>query len=110
MFEVDNTVKVKELVVDPGQRLSMQKHNYRAEHWFISEGEATVYTLDVSTDVELLGKYSKFESLHITNKQWHQLCNESLLPLKVVEIQYGDNCVEDDIERVGVVANYGEQK
>ena len=110
LFEVDNTVKVKELVVDPGQRLSMQKHNYRAEHWFISEGEATVYTLDVSTDVELLGKYSKFESLHITNKQWHQLCNESLLPLKVVEIQYGDNCVEDDIERVGVVANYGEQK
>jgi cytidyltransferase-like protein len=110
LFEVDNTVKVKELVVDPGQRLSMQKHNYRAEHWFISEGEATVYTLDVSTAVELLGKYSKFESLHITNKQWHQLCNESLLPLKVVEIQYGDNCVEDDIERVGVVANYGEQK
>jgi mannose-6-phosphate isomerase-like protein (cupin superfamily) len=110
LFEVENTVKVKELVVDPGQRLSMQRHDHRAEHWFVSEGEATVYTLNVSTDTELLGKYSKFESLHINNKEWHQLCNESKLPLKVVEIQYGDNCVEDDIQRVGVNTNYGEQE
>ena len=110
LFEVGNTVKVKELVVDPGQRLSMQRHDHRAEHWFVSEGEATVYTLNVSTDAELLGKYSKFESLHINNKEWHQLCNESKLPLKVVEIQYGDNCVEDDIQRVGVNTNYGEQE
>ena len=109
LFEVGSEVKVKELTVNPGQRLSMQRHKDRAEHWFVSEGEATVYTLDSSTDLDLRGKYNKFESLHILNKEWHQLCNESDYPLKVVEIQYGDNCIEDDIERVGVSSDYGEQ-
>lgn len=108
LFEVGSEVKVKELTVDPGQRLSMQRHKDRAELWFVSEGEATVYTVNKSTDAELNGKYSKFESLKIQNKEWHQLCNESDAPLKVVEIQYGENCVEDDIERVGVSADYGE--
>ena len=86
----------------------MQRHKERAEHWFVSEGEASVYTLNVSTDAELRGKYNKFQSLHIGTNEWHQLCNETSEPLKVVEIQYGSNCIEDDIERVGVSANYGE--
>lgn len=108
LFEVGSEVKVKELTVNPGQRLSMQKHKDRAELWFVSEGEATVYTLDSSTDLDLHGKYNKFESLKILNNEWHQLCNESDKPLKVVEIQFGDNCVEDDIQRVGVSPGYGE--
>lgn len=100
LFEVGNEVKVKELTVVPGKSLSMQRHKERAEHWFISEGEASVYTLNVSTDMELKGKYNKFQSLHIRTNEWHQLCNESDKPLKVVEIQYGSNCIEEDIERV----------
>jgi len=108
LFEVGEEVKVKELTVNPGQRLSMQRHKNRAELWFVSEGEATVYTLDRSTDLDLHGKYSKFQSLKIDNKEWHQLCNESDQPVKVVEIQYGEQCIEDDIERVGVLPGYGE--
>ena len=77
----------------------MQRHKHRAEHWFVSEGEASVYTLDSSTDMELLGKYTTHQSLHIAEKQWHMLANETDKPLKVVEIQYGANCVEEDIER-----------
>ena len=92
-------VKVKELTVEPGKCLSMQRHQDRAEHWFVSEGTATVYTIDVGTDVDLLGVYQKFDSLHISKTKWHQLCNETDKPLKIVEIQYGDNCVEEDIER-----------
>lgn len=92
-------VKVKELTVEPGKSLSMQKHKKRAEHWFVSEGEATVYTLDSSTDIELLGTYSVHESLHIPKGSWHMLANETNNPLKIVEIQYGENCVEEDIER-----------
>jgi hypothetical protein len=92
-------VKVKELTVDPGKCLSMQKHKDRAEHWFVAEGTATVYTLDVSTDVELCGTLTKFQSLHIGKQEWHQLCNETDAPLKIIEIQYGDNCIEDDIIR-----------
>lgn len=92
-------VKVKELTVDPGQCLSMQKHAQRAEHWFIVSGTAEVYTINRKSDFELLGIYKKHQSLHIKRNEWHQLCNPFNEPLKIVEIQYGENCVEDDIER-----------
>lgn len=93
-------VKVKELTVEPGKRLSMQRHEDRSEHWFVSEGTAHVYTLNVSSDAELKGIYNKHDSLHIPVTEWHQLANESNKPLKIVEIQYGTNCVEEDIERL----------
>jgi cytidyltransferase-like protein len=99
LHEVGDHTKVKELTVEPGQRLSMQRHQHRAEHWFVAEGTATVYTINKSTDSELQGVYHKHQSLHISNTQWHQLCNESTEPLKVVEIQYGAQCAEEDIER-----------
>lgn len=99
LHEQSKDVKVKELTVEPGKCLSMQRHRDRGEHWFVSEGTATVYTLNRSTDVELIGTFNKFENLHIGKTEWHQLCNETESPLKIVEIQYGDNCIEDDIER-----------
>ena len=99
LHEQDKEVKLKELTVDPGKCLSMQRHKDRAELWFVAEGTATVYSLNRSTDVELKGTYEKFESLHISKTEWHQLCNEAEVPLKIIEIQYGDNCIEDDIER-----------
>ena len=92
-------VKVKELTVNPGQRLSMQRHTDRAEHWFVSQGTATVNTLNTKSDVELLGEFNQFQHIHIDRTEWHQLCNLTEEPLKVVEIQYGPNCVEEDIER-----------
>jgi len=92
-------VKVKELTVAPGQRLSMQRHNQRAEHWFVAQGTATVYTIDRKSDAELLGTFEKFKHIHINNDEWHQLCNEGAEELRVVEIQYGNRCVEEDIER-----------
>ena len=99
LHEQGKEVKLKELTVDPGKCLSMQRHKDRGEHWFVAEGTATVYSLNRSTDVELKGTYEKFESLHISKTEWHQLCNEAEVPLKIIEIQYGDNCIEDDIER-----------
>ena len=99
LHENGPSVKVKELTVEPGKLLSMQRHKERAEHWFVSEGTATVYTLNASTDVELRGVYSTHQSLHIPVTEWHQLANETDRPLKIVEIQYGINCVETDIER-----------
>lgn len=99
LHEVEKHTKVKELTVEPGQRLSMQRHRDRSEHWFVAEGAATVYTINRSTDVELFGVFKKHQHLHIDKTQWHQLCNETDVPLKVVEIQYGDRCEEEDIER-----------
>ena len=102
LHEQGQEVKVKELTVEPGKRLSMQRHSDRAEHWFVAEGEATVYTIDdASTDTEIDGVYNKFHSKHIPKTAWHQLCNETNQNLKIIEIQYGDNCIEEDIERKG---------
>lgn len=99
LHENGHEVKLKELTVEPGKRLSMQRHKDRAEHWFVAEGTATVYTINQSTDAELLGTFNKFDHIHIKQTEWHQLCNESQEPLKIIEIQYGENCVEEDIER-----------
>jgi cytidyltransferase-like protein len=93
-------MKVKELTVNPGQRLSMQRHQDRAEHWHVAQGIATVYTINRKSDVELLGQFTQFQHIHIDRHEWHQLCNETDQPLKIVEIQYGSSCVEEDIERL----------
>jgi D-beta-D-heptose 7-phosphate kinase/D-beta-D-heptose 1-phosphate adenosyltransferase len=100
LHEQGQEVKVKELTVLPKTCLSMQRHQDRAEHWFVSEGTATVYTVDQSTDMDLLGEFTRFQHIHINKHQWHKLCNETDQPLKVVEIQYGDRCIEEDIERL----------
>ena len=77
LHEVGNGVKLKELTVNPKTCLSMQRHQDRAEHWFIAEGTATVYTVDHSTDLDLLGEYHKHQHIHINRTQWHKLCNET---------------------------------
>jgi D-beta-D-heptose 7-phosphate kinase/D-beta-D-heptose 1-phosphate adenosyltransferase len=99
LHEDGKEVKVKELTVDPGKTLSMQRHQERAEHWFVVEGTANVYTLNKSSDCELIDRYTKHQTLHIPKTQWHMLANETDQPLKIIEIQYGTNCVEEDIER-----------
>jgi D-beta-D-heptose 7-phosphate kinase/D-beta-D-heptose 1-phosphate adenosyltransferase len=99
IHEYDRHTKVKELAVPPGKKLSMQRHKERSEHWFVAEGTASVYTINTATDYELFGTYKQHQSLHIPQGMWHQLANESTVPLKLVEIQYGTNCVEEDIER-----------
>jgi cytidyltransferase-like protein len=92
--------KVKELTVMPGQQLSMQRHQDRAEHWHVAQGTATVYTINRKSDQELLGEFTTHQHIHINRNEWHQLCNETDQLLKIVEIQYGSSCVEEDIERL----------
>lgn len=99
LHEVGPQTKLKELTVEPGQRLSMQRHEHRAEFWFVAQGQATVYTVNRSTDVEPLASMTVHEHCWIAPNQWHQLCNDTDQPLRLIEIQYGDNCVEEDIER-----------
>ncbi len=100
LHEVGNHVKLKELTVNPKTCLSMQRHDRRAEFWFVAEGEATVYTVDPhSTEYDLMASPAKHQSTWIRLNEWHQLCNETDEPLKLIEIQYGEDCVEEDIER-----------
>jgi D-beta-D-heptose 7-phosphate kinase/D-beta-D-heptose 1-phosphate adenosyltransferase len=99
LHEVGAQTKLKELTVAPKTCLSMQRHDRRAEFWFVAEGEAAVYTLDSSSDHDLVGHFGVHEHIWIAKNQWHMLCNETDQPLKLIEIQYGGNCVEEDIER-----------
>jgi cytidyltransferase-like protein len=92
-------MKVKELTVDPGKSLSMQRHNHRAEYWIVSKGQAIVNRatpLDFELPPAVLDQHNQ---LHVAVQEWHQLTNPYEHPLKIVEIQYGEQCVEEDIER-----------
>jgi cytidyltransferase-like protein len=86
-------MKVKELTVNPGCCLSMQRHAHRAEYWMVSEGVAQVEKDNVLT---LLNPH---DSVSIQLGTWHQLSNPYGTPVKIVEIQYGTECIEEDIER-----------
>ena len=92
-------MKVKELTVNPGCSLSMQRHQQRAEYWIVSEGAAVVNRatpLEFELPPAILDRHGQ---LHVATKEWHQLTNPYEHPLKIVEIQYGDQCIEEDIER-----------
>lgn len=92
-------MKVKELTVNPGQSLSMQRHNSRAEYWIVSEGQCLV-NLMMPSGYNLPSKeLKKHEALRIPVTEWHQLTNPFDVPCKIVEIQYGESCDESDIER-----------
>lgn len=98
LHEVEG-MKVKELTVEPGQKLSMQRHFKRNEFWIVSSGQCVVlgslssgYALPPQT-------LKKHDRLDIFVKEWHQLTNPFEEPCKIVEIQYGEKCIEDDIER-----------
>ena len=87
-------VKVKELVVEPHQSLSLQRHRHRAEHWHVSEGEGVIR---LNNKVFTLKQH---DTVEIKVNDWHQLQNPNDKVLRVIEIQYGEHCVEEDIERV----------
>lgn len=85
--------KIKTLTVDPGKSLSMQKHVQRNELWLVVEGSCNV---ELDNEVVALTKH---DGLIIRKEQWHRLYNDSTAPALLVEIQYGDLCTEEDIER-----------
>jgi len=85
--------KIKQIVVYPGKRLSLQRHKFRAEHWYILEGEAWV-TLD-QKQFSLGPK----ESVNIPCQSMHRLENKGKENLRIIEIQTGEYFGEDDIER-----------
>ena len=91
--------KAKELVVRPGKSLSLQKHSKRSEYWIVSYGEGKVL---IGEDEKNLREHvlNKHTSVIIITGQWHQLINDSTDELRIVEIQYGSNCIEEDIIRL----------
>ncbi len=101
-------VKVKSLTVNPHSGLSFQKHYHRGELWFIAKGTATIMTWptvgvpaeEVNINKLLPHKRKELTHFYINKGEWHQLINETDDPLVVIEIQFGEKCEEDDIERL----------
>lgn len=85
--------QVKEIVVDPGSRISLQRHRRRREHWIVMAGVARVTRDDEVFDVAAGG------TADIPLGAVHRLENPGSEPLHIVEVQFGDYLGEDDIER-----------
>lgn len=86
--------KVKRITVEPGHRLSYQRHERRAEHWYIVTGSAEV----VLDGVEHL--LARGGAIDIPRGSAHRIGNPTEEPLVFIEVQVGEYFGEDDIERL----------
>jgi mannose-1-phosphate guanylyltransferase/mannose-6-phosphate isomerase len=86
--------QVKRILVNPGQKLSLQKHNHRSEHWVVVKGKAQV------TCGEKTFQLIENQSTYISLGKVHRLENIEDTPLEIIEIQTGSYLGEDDIIRI----------
>ena len=85
--------KVKRIIVEPDGRLSLQLHHHRDEHWFVISGKGVA---SVDGKKKLL---SKGKSIDIPRRMKHRVHNSSGENLIILEVQTGEYCGDDDIER-----------
>ena len=86
--------KVKRIVVAPGKRLSYQRHQHRAEHWFVMRGDGVVTLAGTDRPVHA------GDSVDIGRREPHRMANTGDEELVFVEVQHGESFAEDDIERL----------
>ena len=89
--------KVKELVIEPGKSLSYQRHFKRAEHWYVLKGKCLLKTRYKNIeDTQIIVENRYYD---VGKKVWHQGSNVEDIPCHILEVQHGDECIEEDIER-----------
>ena len=86
--------QVKKIQVVPGQKLSLQKHFHRAEHWVVVNGTAIVQRDNESIMLR------ENESIYLPLGCVHRLENPGMIPLTLIEVQSGGYLGEDDIVRI----------
>jgi len=92
-IDIEDRFQVKRITVSPMQKLSLQSHHHRAEHWIVVKGTARV----TCGEKEFL--LSENESTYIPIGTKHRLENPGKIPLELIEVQSGTYLGEDDIER-----------
>lgn len=92
-IDIGERFQVKRITVNPGEKLSLQMHHHRAEHWIVVSGTAVV------TCGEKVSLLSENESTYIPIGVKHRLENPGKLPLEIIEVQSGSYLGEDDIVR-----------
>ncbi len=85
--------KMKKICVSPKQRLSLQLHYHRSEHWIVTQGTAKVTIGETEMIVQ------ENESVFVPIATKHRLENPGLIPLEIIEVQNGSYLEEDDIVR-----------
>jgi mannose-6-phosphate isomerase-like protein (cupin superfamily) len=93
VLEEGSGYKVKRLVVQPGQRLSLQRHRFRAEHWIVIAG---------SPRVRVGGRTRRLKAratVTIPKGAWHRIENPGRIAVVIIEVQHGLYLGEDDIIR-----------
>jgi mannose-1-phosphate guanylyltransferase/mannose-6-phosphate isomerase len=93
--------RVKRIVVKPGNKLSLQKHFHRSEHWVVVHGTAEV---TLGNDMRSVHEN---ESIYIPIGSVHRLANPGRIPLELIEVQVGSYLGEDDIVRLDDVYGRG---
>ena len=93
VLEENKSYKIKRIDVNPGQRLSLQMHHHRSEHWIVVSGSARVTCDGRETIVNVN------ESTFIPIGVQHRLENPGVIPLIIIEVQSGEYLGEDDIVR-----------
>lgn len=94
--------KIKRIVVNPNEKLSMQMHHHRSEHWVVIKGAAKVIVGGEETFMH------ENESIYIPKSMPHRLENPGKIQLEMIEVQNGEYVEEDDIVRMEDV--YGRTK
>jgi mannose-6-phosphate isomerase-like protein (cupin superfamily) len=90
--------KVKELVIYPGKALSDQKHFKRAEQWLVLEGIVDMQT-EWNNNITKLKLKPHGMPYEIGKEVWHLASNTGTENAHILEIQWGSECIEEDIER-----------
>jgi mannose-6-phosphate isomerase len=94
VLEENRNYKIKRIEVNPGQRLSLQMHHHRSEHWIVVSGSAKV-TCGAKESIINVN-----ESTFIPIGFNHRLENPGVIPLIIIEVQSGEYLGEDDIVRL----------
>ena len=93
-IDIEDSFQVKRILVNPKSRLSLQKHQYRSEHWVVVRGRAKV------TCGDRIFNLVESQSTYIPAGEIHRLENIDSQPLEIIEIQTGSYLGEDDIVRI----------
>ena len=93
VLAIQSRYQIKKIMVNPGEKLSLQMHHHRHEHWVVVRGTALV----TNGDNELL--LHEDQSTYIPAGNMHRLENPGVIPLELIEVQIGSYLGEDDIVR-----------
>ncbi len=86
--------RINRIEIRPGESMCMQMHHHRSEHWVIVSGTATVTCGE--KNIQLIPKQSTYVPMHTP----HQVKNDGVIPLVMIEVQNGEYLGEDDIIRL----------